>query len=76
MSVLLGQRQRHLPGTADFRHRRLTPVAGWCVGDVNGDGKPDSSSPTIYLFGGNTVSVLLGNGNGTFQAQQTFATGV
>ena len=23
----------------------------------------------------NTVSVLLGNGNGTFQAQQTFATG-
>ena len=25
--------------------------------------------------GCNTVSVLLGNGNGTFQAQQTFATG-
>ena len=23
----------------------------------------------------NSVSVLLGNGNGTFQAQQTFATG-
>ena len=34
---------------------------------------PTSSSP-IYVS--NTVSVLLGNGNGTFQAQQTFATGI
>ena len=33
---------------------------------------PTSSWP---ICSGNTVSVLLGNGNGTFQAQQTFATG-
>ena len=33
---------------------------------------PTSSSP---IDDSNTVSVLLGNGNGTFQAQQTFATG-
>ena len=34
---------------------------------------PTSSSP---IDDSNTVSVLLGNGNGTFQAQQTFATGI
>ena len=42
------------------------------VADVNGDGKPDL---VVANYGSNTVSVLLGNGNGTFQAQQTFATG-
>ena len=42
------------------------------LADVNGDGKPD-----LVVANGNcsTVSVLLGNGNGTFQAQQTFASG-
>ena len=42
------------------------------IGDVNGDGKPDI---VVANYISNTVSVLLGNGNGTFQAQQTFATG-
>ena len=43
------------------------------VGDVNGDGKPDLVVANAFS---NTVSVLLGNGNGTFQTQQTFATGL
>ena len=43
------------------------------LADVNGDGKPDLVVANSY--GADTVSVLLGNGNGTFQAQQTFATG-
>ena len=42
------------------------------LGDLNGDGKLDL---VVANEGNNTVSVLLGNGNGTFQAQQTFATG-
>ncbi len=42
------------------------------LADVNGDGIPDL---VVANEGSNTVSVLLGNGNGTFQAQQTFATG-
>jgi FG-GAP-like repeat/Abnormal spindle-like microcephaly-assoc'd, ASPM-SPD-2-Hydin len=43
--------------------------------DLNGDGKLD----LVFVnsgSGGNTVSVLLGNGDGTFQSQQDFATGV
>ena len=42
------------------------------VADVNGDGKPDL---VVANDQSGTVSVLLGNGNGTFQAQATFATG-
>ena len=43
------------------------------IGDVNGDGKPDLA---VANYNSSTVSVLLGNGNGTFTAQQTFSTGV
>jgi len=39
---------------------------------VNGDGKADV---IVANAGSYFVSVLLGNGNGTFQTQQTFATG-
>ena len=39
------------------------------VADVNGDGKPDLVIDNVY----SDVSVFLGNGNGTFQNQRTFA---
>lgn len=42
------------------------------AGDLNGDGIPDL---VVANYGSNTVSVLLGNANGTFSAQQTIATG-
>jgi hypothetical protein len=42
------------------------------VADVNDDGHPDL---IVANVDSNTVSVLLGNGNGTFQAAQNFATG-
>ena len=66
-----GQRRRHLPG------RRQTFAVGYrpysvAVGDFNGDGKPDLA---IANGGDSTVSVLLGNGDGTFQASRTFAVG-
>ena len=40
--------------------------------DVNGDGKADLITAN---YGSDTVSVLLGNGDGTFGAQTTFAVG-
>ncbi len=43
------------------------------VADVTGDGKLDI---VVANYQSNTVSVLLGNGDGTFQPQQTFATGL
>ena len=47
------------------------------AGDFNGDGRTDLavanySDPGVH---GNDVSVLLGNGDGTFQAQVTYAVG-
>lgn len=40
------------------------------VGDLNGDGKPD-----IVAANGSGVSVLLGNGDGTFQAAAKYESG-
>ena len=42
------------------------------VGDFNGDGKLDMA---VADEGDNTVSILLGNGDGTFQSQSTFPAG-
>jgi hypothetical protein len=42
------------------------------VADVNGDGKPDVA---VVNSQSNTVAVLLGNGDGTFQPAVTYSTG-
>jgi hypothetical protein len=42
------------------------------MGDFNGDGKTDLA---VVNSTSNTVSILLGNGDGTFQTQVTYATG-
>ncbi len=42
------------------------------VADLNGDGRPDLVTTNSD---GNSVSVLLGNGDGTFSVQQTFPVG-
>src|SRR5580704_2975207 len=45
---------------------------GIVTGDFNGDGKLDLG---VVNVNDSTVSILLGNGDGTFQPQVTFATG-
>lgn len=42
------------------------------VGDINADGRPDLAFCNLSV---DSVSILLGNGDGTFQAMQTFAIG-
>ncbi len=46
------------------------------IGDVNGDGYPDlvTANPG-YNNGPNSVSVLLGNGDGTFQSPSNYNAG-
>ena len=43
------------------------------AGDFSGDGQLDLAVANV---GDNTVSVLLGNGDGTFQPQVTYAVGI
>jgi hypothetical protein len=49
------------------------------VADVNGDGKPDLLVTNVcvdsYCTSNSSVSVLLGNGDGTFQAAVTYGSG-
>ena len=73
VSVLLGN------GDGTFQPQNGTPNAvgatpdAIVAGDFTGDGRPRPGrrQPT----GTNTVSVLLGNGDGTFQPQVTYAVG-
>jgi hypothetical protein len=43
--------------------------------DLNGDGKLDLATPDTGLGGGTTASILLGNGDGTFQPYTDFTVG-
>jgi hypothetical protein len=73
VSVLLGSANGSftvqspiITGTAPFG-----PL-GVAVGDFNGDGAQDFA---VANEGESNVSVFIGNGNGTFQGQQTYSTG-
>ena len=61
---------------AEFAAARSYPVgtspSGVATGDFNGDGKIDVA---VVNSGSNDVSLLLGNGNGTFQPAKNFNVG-
>jgi hypothetical protein len=53
----------------------VSPAAAFAVGDFTGDGRPDivtsNLPPFPPNFGGSSISLLAGNGDGTFQAPVT-----
>src|SRR5438034_911093 len=79
VSVLLGN------GDGTFQPARTFATAGFnpvtvAVGDFNGDGRPDlavtnGANTTSGAVPGN-LAVLLGNGDGTFQAARTIDVGI
>jgi hypothetical protein len=73
VSVLLGN------GDGTFQPAMTSAVGafpeGIAVADFNGDGFADLAVANNGSGTGNTVGVLLGNGDGTFQQQQTYTTG-
>ena len=50
--------------------------AGLQSADVNGDGKLDLVALNSFISTENSVTVLLGNGNGTFQSPVNYPTGI
>jgi len=73
-SVLLGNGNGTFGAKTDYEvGLGSTSVA---IGDLNGDGKPDLAvSNAGYAYPGHTVSVLLGNGDGTFGERNDYGVG-
>jgi FG-GAP-like repeat/Abnormal spindle-like microcephaly-assoc'd, ASPM-SPD-2-Hydin len=66
VSVLLGNGDGTLQAHQDFAVG-VTPIS-LAVADFNGDGKPDLAVTNNNLGLGNTISILTGKGDGTFNA--------
>jgi hypothetical protein len=78
VGVLLGNGDGTFQAAPNYSSGGQTATST-AVADVNGDGKPDLIIANQCASGGNCangeVSVLLGNGNGTFQTAVSYASG-
>jgi hypothetical protein len=73
VSILLGNGNGSFQGQTSFATG--TGPISVALADVNGDGKLDAIVANSNLGAAGSVGVLLGNGDGSFQAQKTYATG-
>ena len=70
VSVLLNRGDGTFGDTADYpTGNNATSVA---IGDLNGDGKPDLAIANFGYGTGNTVSVLLNRGDGSFEPRRDY----
>ncbi len=72
VSILLGNGDGTLPRLLLLAYSAGTFPIAVATGDFNGDGKLDLA---VTDASANAVSILLGNGNGTFQAPVDYTTG-
>ena len=77
VSVFLGKSDGTLQAAQDYAAGSSFPVAV-VIADMNGDGIPDLviGSVDAFPFGNGTLSILLGNGDGSFQPPQSFPAGL
>ncbi|HXS78019.1 MAG TPA: FG-GAP-like repeat-containing protein [Terracidiphilus sp.] len=74
VSILLGNGDGTFKTAQTFVTEPSTTAYAAVVGDFNGDGNPDLAITNAQGTG--SVSILLGNGDGTFQAQTSYPTGM
>ena len=72
VSVLLGNGDGTFQTATNYNAQQGSAIYFAAVGDLNGDGKPDLVVTNSQV---NTIGVLLGNGDGTFQAQVPYPVG-
>ena len=72
VSVLLGNGDGTLQPHVDYSTGPGSGPDGIAAGDFNGDGKLDLA---VSNSGTNNISILLGNGDGTFQTPMNYSTG-
>lgn len=74
VSVLLGDGSGSLSASQSFNNGGATTSIGLAIGDLNQDGVPDIASTNIVFPFVPIVSVILGNGDGTFGMPQVYQT--
>ncbi len=73
VAVFLGNGDGTFQAATSFATEPNTSAYSIAVGDFNADGNPDLV--IVNKQGSSTVSILLGNGDGTFQSQTSYAVG-
>jgi hypothetical protein len=69
LSLLLGVGDGTFVGGTDYAFPSDNPASQVVAADFNGDGKPDFAAETTAAVSNTLLSVYLGNGDGTLQAQ-------